>query len=91
MMFPSAKHKEWHTDASIQLRGVNKIPPNTPLTFIMYAPDARKADLSNKWESVADLLVDNGIVEDDNWFIMGDIRMIFGGIDKDNPRCYIEY
>ena len=87
---PSAKHKEWHIDASKQLIGVDKIPPNREILFTLYAPDNRKGDLSNKWESVADLLVDNSIIEDDNWFVMDDIRMKFGGVDKDNPRVILE-
>lgn len=90
-MFPSAKHKEWHIAATHQLDGVGTIPPNTPITFTLYAPDLRAGDLSNKWESVADLFVDLEVVEDDNWFIMNDIHMKFGGVDKENPRCEIEY
>lgn len=91
MMFPSAKHKEWHTDASKQLTFIKPIPPLTKLTFTYFAPDSRKGDLSNKWESVADLLVDLKIIEDDNWFILNDVHMKFGGIDKDEPRGEIEY
>lgn len=91
MLLPSSKHKEWHKDASNQLAGAEHIPPNTPIIFTLYAPDLRAGDLSNKWESVADLLVDNGIVEDDNWFIMADIHMKFGGLDRENPRVVLEY
>lgn len=91
MLLPSAKHKEWHDDAVKQLVGVKPIPPNTPITFTMFAPDARKGDLSNKFESVADVLVDVGIMEDDNWFVMGDVHMKFGGIDKINPRIEVDY
>lgn len=91
MLLPSAKHAEWHIDASKQLMGVSKIPPNVPLTFTIFAPDKRKADLSNKWESVADLFVDCEIVEDDNWFILDDVRMKFGGVDSLNPRAEIDY
>lgn len=91
MMFPSQKHKEWHEDATKQLIGKLPLPPNVPILFTIYAPDSRKADLSNKWESVADLLVDCGLIEDDNWFVLDDVRMKFGGIDKDNPRAELDY
>lgn len=91
MMFPSKKHKEWHKDASLQLIGVDFIPPNVPITFTYYAPDKRKGDLDNKWQSVADLLTDNGIIEDDNWFILSDIHLKFGGVDKLKMGCVIEY
>jgi hypothetical protein len=86
MLFPSANHKKWHIDASKQLIGQKPIPPNIPITFTYYAPDNRAGDLSNKFESVADLLVDNGLIEDDNWFILDDIRLKFGGV-VDQKEC----
>ena len=91
MLFPSKQHKEWHKDASSQLLGIKKIPAGTPITFTYYPPDKRPGDLDNKWQSVGDLFKDNGIVDDDNWFIFPDIHLKFGGIDKENPRCEIEY
>lgn len=36
-----------------------------------------------------DLLVDCGILPDDNWYICGDIRLKFGGVDAQNPRTEI--
>jgi len=95
MNMPSVKYKEWHKDASLQLRqqriqSIKGCIPSVVATF--YAPDNRKFDLSNKFESVADLLVDNGIIEDDNYTIIPDVRMVFGGVDKENPRveiCFI--
>jgi Holliday junction resolvase RusA-like endonuclease len=98
MVLPSEKYKDWHIEATWQLRAMKKDLPKKPLgigdvkqvTFTMFAPDSRKADLSNKWESVQDFLVDVGVLEDDCWFILGDIRLVFGGIDIKNPRAVIE-
>jgi hypothetical protein len=36
-----------------------------------------------------DLLVDNGILKDDSWFIVPKLTLIFGGVDKNNPRAEI--
>ncbi len=89
---PSKRYKEWHEAASAQL--VPRLPKK-PISDIkslevhIYAPDKRKSDLSNKFESIADLLVDNGIIEDDNWSIVNDIRIIYKGIDREKPRCDI--
>lgn len=58
------------------------------LTF--FAPDKRATDLSNKAESVMDLLVDNRVIEDDNWFVCPDLHLKFGGVDTLKPRCEIE-
>lgn len=36
-----------------------------------------------------DLLVDAGILADDNWFVVPQLKLRFGGKDKINPRCEI--
>lgn len=90
MLLPSAKYTEWHKDAMLQLKGVDKIDKDI-LFLTFYSPDKRPSDLSNKTESIMDLLVDAGLIEDDNWFVIKKLVLIFGGVDKDNPRCEIEY
>ena len=42
----------------------------------IWYPDNRKADNSNKFESIADMLVEAKKLPDDNWKIMPDIRLI---------------
>lgn len=91
LSFPSKKYTDWHKDAIKQLVGVEKIPPGTPVVFTYYSDSKRSGDLSNKWQSIEDTFTDVGIIEDDNWFILPDIHMKFGGIDKENPRAIIEY
>lgn len=88
--FPSAKYTAWHKDASIQIIGAKK---QTKKGFVLtfYMPDKRRCDLTNKAESVMDLLVDNGIIEDDNWQVTGEIRLVPGGVEKDNPRVEVSY
>ena len=91
MSFPSAKYTAWHKDAVNQLKGVKPIPSGTPLVFTYFSDSKRSGDLSNKWQSIEDTFTDCGIIEDDNWFILPDIHMKFGGVDKENPRAVIEY
>lgn len=90
MSFPSKKYTEWHKDATRQLIGIEPIK-STKLEVTFFAGDNRKFDLSNKFESIADLFVDNGLLEDDNWEFLNDIHLKFGGVDKNNARCIIEY
>ena len=59
------------------------------LTF--YAGDNRKFDLSNKAESIMDLLVDTKLIEDDNYSVISELTLKFGGVDKGNARCEIDY
>ena len=91
MSLPSKNYKLWHKEASRQLQTLN-IAPVTSACFIslmFYSSTKRKADLSNKVESVNDLLVDNGILEDDNWECLPKTGVEYGGHDKNNPRVEI--
>lgn len=91
--FPSKKYTEWHKGATVQLleQGApkNKVKFIEQIHLIFYAPDMRPADLTNKSESIMDLLKDYGLMEDDNWFVCPDIHISFGGVDRENPRCEI--
>ena len=53
-------------------------------------PDRLKTDLSNKLESINDLLVRYGVFADDNHQILTCIEATSMGVDKENPRCEIE-
>lgn len=85
---------DWHEDAMNQLRNIklerNKLNQPLTITATFYQPDDRKRDLSNQIESVNDLLVDYGFLEDDNRRIVQEIHLYDGGIDRKNPRCEIE-
>ena len=90
ILLPSSKYTEWHKGALLQLGGKKPIKSNTiKLTFI--AGDNRKFDLSNKAESIMDLLVDAGLIEDDNYSVISELCLKFGGVDKNNAHCVIEY
>lgn len=88
-VFPSKAYTAWHKDASKQIAGVKPYKNITTLGLGFYAPDKRKADLTNKAESIMDLLVDCKVIEDDNWYVVDNIYMQFFGVDKDNPRCEV--
>lgn len=89
-LFPSAKYSEWHKNALLQLKGEKVIKKNKiTLTFI--AGDNRKFDLTNKAESIMDTLVDAGLLEDDNYTIVNELTLRFGGVEKGYPQCIIEY
>lgn len=89
---PSTEYAKWERQARKQL--ASQAQPGTKLfsgqiILKVFAPDKRKSDLTNKAESVMDLLVSCGYLEDDNWFIVSDLRLMFGGVDKENPRIEI--
>jgi Holliday junction resolvase RusA-like endonuclease len=88
---PSTKYKEWHKQASAQLGSRPKIAFKSVCEVQMefYLPDNRACDLTNKAESVMDLLVDNGIIQDDKWQIIPRILLHAQGVDKENPRVCV--
>lgn len=90
-MVPSKEHKNWHDGAMLQLlsQKIKLIEEVRSVTITMYAPDRIPGDLSNKAESIMDLLVDRGILKDDNWFVVPELISRFGGVDRDNPRAEI--
>lgn len=90
--FPSAKYSAWHKDASAQLVLQQAPQVGSPdITLQFWFPDNRWCDLTNKAESIMDLLVDNALLVDDSWQETGPIHLIPKGVDKKNPRCIISW
>lgn len=90
-LVPSEDHEVWHQQAMDQLKKQAVIPIQGQVgaDVAFYMPDDRKADLSNKFESIADLLKDYGVIEDDKWQIMPVIILQSMRIDRINPRAII--
>lgn len=92
-MVPSEAHEVWHKEQMMWVRlgwprmlvlsSVRKVQ----ITF--FAGDKRAGDLSNKAESIMDLLVDAQILKDDNWFVVPELLLKMGGVDKEKPRAEI--
>jgi len=90
---PGKNYRNWHEDALWQVKEQNIAIcsyKEVKAEIKIFPKTKRKADLTNKAESIMDLLVDAGILEDDNWYIVKEVRIIFGGVDKDNPRAECE-
>jgi hypothetical protein len=90
ILLPSSKYTTWHKDALKQLSGKQQIEAKE-ITLTFFAQDNRKFDLTNKAESIMDTLVDGGLLPDDNYSVVGILHLRFGGVEKDNARCEIEW
>ena len=89
---PSAKYAEWHKSAMSQVADVRKdnfLLDQVTVEIDFYAPDKRASDLSNKAESIMDLLVDAGILSDDNWWVVNKLVLNFRGVDKLEPGATV--
>lgn len=88
---PSLSHEVWH---EVQMLAVRPYVQRDPflskgpiekverMKISFRAGDMHRNDLTNKAESVMDLLVDAGILKDDSWFIVPDLQLTFLGVDK---------
>lgn len=81
------KLKEMYSD-SIEpiLNTFDKLKPPIRLSYTLKAKDKRKRDLGNMCYIVdkffCDALVKSELIEDDNYFIIDDIRFHFSGLDN---------
>jgi len=89
-LLSSEAYIEWEKKAIDQISHVKiNFPPPYYIEMKIWYPDNRKADNSNKFESVADMLVEARKLTDDNWKVIPDIRLIAMWVDKVNPRAEI--
>ena len=86
---PSVQYRNWHLSASQQLIGGEKLIGVCEVQINFQMPDNRRADLTNKAESIMDLLVDLEIIQDDSWKHIPRLILICNGVDKDNPGADI--
>lgn len=86
---PGKTYSSWQREASKQLYGIKPVKNIQSIDIVIFAGDKRKGDLTNKAESIMDLLVDNKIIPDDNWYIVSSVHLKFAGIDKNNPRAEV--
>ena len=95
IVLPSIRHEDWHKSAALQIKEA-KVKPKTPIHqtksvhMFFHHKDNRTRDLSNMAESVADLLVDLGILQDDSWQIIPELHLASAGVDKDNPHVDVK-
>lgn len=55
-----------------------------------FAENRRRWDVSNAAESVMDLLVEEGFVEDDCVENVDSLHLEYHGVDKERPRAEVE-
>lgn len=88
---PSPQYEDYATAASFFLRPAPPQPINTPVNVkcLYYMPTHRRVDQVNLLEATLDILVEYGVLEDDNSNIVvshDGSRVLY---DKDNPRTEI--
>ena len=85
----NSRVKEWQMSAAVDLLGVSFIPGEVKISMKFWNIDFRKRDIDNMMTSILDLLKNNGVIEDDNCFVVKKISGEFVGVDKKDPRAEI--
>lgn len=99
------KYKQWHFQESNNIkrtfkletlecmRELQKVTKPCKMTYTIYYSTKRAFDLDNIGSIVAkftqDALVELEILEDDDYHHIVEVQFLYGGVDKDNPRCDI--
>lgn len=85
--FPSKQYKAW----------LKSCPPlcghahdGVILVYRYFFPDNRARDSENYVKAVSDYLVKSGVIRDDCWQCIKEMRLIPCGVDKYQPRVEIE-
>lgn len=75
---PSKRYQKWHQSAVMQVQLLGEKPDN-PIDYPVLVHlkfthgDLRRRDSDNGCSSIMDMLVDEGVLSDDNWQIVKDI------------------
>ena len=89
--FPSKAFTEWHKQAELELQaqGIQSFKKPVRIHADFFFENNIRRDLDNRVTSVLDLFTDLGILEDDRWQCVPEIK-ITGQLDKGNPHAVIE-
>lgn len=90
---PSKNYRTWHESALLQIEAMAisreaTISYPVAISLSFYHGDLRRRDSDNGTSSILDLLVDAGILADDNWQIVR-ILNVYNQYDKGHARCEI--
>lgn len=89
---PSKAFQRWHKAELATLHDAPHIPSPVAITYEFWIGgknSPREFDLSNSEESINDLLVDAGIVEDDSWLHLVERHSKIGGFVRGEGRCVV--
>lgn len=93
----SDQHKKWHKEHTpifdqwhreLLAKGIRLPVVRCKVKVLFYFPDSADRDLSNKFETLADIMVDCGIIGDDTFKVMKPVYLD-GWVQRERPRTEI--
>ena len=86
--FPSKRYKAWLASCpELPSLGISQL---VTICYNFYWPDKRVRDGQNFMKAPLDYLVNQGVLADDNWTIVGSETWVHSGVDKDRSRVEVE-
>jgi len=92
---PSKNHELWErkqlklVSDQKELQRIDQFEKVRVVVIFIYFPDNLGSDLTNKAESIMDLLVKAGILKNDKWQVIPRLELVSMGVDRTNPRAEI--
>ena len=92
VLLPSKRYREWASAAKRVILAYGR--PQRPfaaarLTIAIYHGDAVRRDTNNATQGIQDVLVEMGVIADDNWMVIGSPE-VSHFIDVADPRMEVE-
>lgn len=97
MLIPSAQHQKWQKSqlkafkraaTDMALQGFSLPIARAKIKVLFYFPDSKDRDLSNKFETIADIMVDAGIIIDDRFKVLKPVYLD-AWVNRSRPRTEI--
>lgn len=91
MLLPSRKYQEWEKRARLAIMAEGRPPKPLKaarLSMVIYHGDLIKRDSNNATQGVQDVLVDMGVIQDDNWMVIGTPEVVHM-VDVQDPRLEV--
>ncbi len=91
MLLPSRKYQEWEKRARLAIMAEGRPPEPfkaARLFMVIYHGDMIKRDSNNATQGIQDVLVEMGVLEDDNWMVIGTPEVVHM-VDVDDPRLEV--
>lgn len=90
VIISSKNYLDWEREQLLLIKW-NKEPLEKikSITCKFTSVDNRKWDLSNKFESIADMFVKKGILKDDNYSVIPKVNLEFLCVNKEYAGCHI--
>lgn len=91
ILLPSKKYQSWEKAARLAIMASGRPPvplKAARLSMVIYHGDMIKRDTNNATQGVQDVLVEMGVIKDDNWMVIGSPDVVHA-IDVEDPRLEV--